>query len=248
VLPAVDVAGGQAVRLARGEAGSAAAHGDPRELALAWQAEGAEWIHLVDLDAAFGRGSNADLLATLVGELDVNVQLSGGIADEASLGRALATGCARVNLGATALDHPAWCARMIDTHGERIAVSLDVRIEGSGNAMHYRLAPRGGPGDGGDLWEALGWLGSAGCARYVVTDVSRDGTLDGPNLGLYRAVARATPAALIGSGGVATIDDLVALAEARRTGVNLEGVIVGKALATGRLTLGEALAAALPEP
>src|SRR5881227_2495828 len=177
LLPAVDVADGQAVRLVQGEAGSETSYGDPVEAALAWQAAGAEWIHLVDLDAAFGRGSNRELLAELVGKLDVQVEMSGGIRDDESLAAALGTGCARVNLGTAALENPEWCAKVLAENGDKVAVGMDVRITGG----EYRLAARGWTKDGGDLWETLARLDRDGCSRYVVTDVSKDGTLQGPN-------------------------------------------------------------------
>jgi 1-(5-phosphoribosyl)-5-[(5-phosphoribosylamino)methylideneamino] imidazole-4-carboxamide isomerase/N-(5'phosphoribosyl)anthranilate isomerase len=240
LLPAVDVASGQAVRLVQGEAGTETGYGEPREAALAWQRDGAEWIHLVDLDAAFGRGSNAELLADVVGELDVRVELSGGIRDDASLERALGTGCARVNLGTAALEDPRWCARAIAEYGDRVAVGLDVRITEDGD---HRLAARGWTTDGGDLWEVLERLDRDGCARYVVTDVSKDGTLRGPNIELLKRVAATTPAPVIASGGVSEVADLVTLAEAAAEGANIEGSIVGKALYAGRFTLPEALAA-----
>jgi phosphoribosyl isomerase A len=244
LLPAVDVADGRAVRLVQGEAGTETTYGDPRATALAWQAAGAEWIHLVDLDAAFGRGSNSELLAAVIEELDVKVELSGGIGADASLDKALATGCARVNLSTAALDDPAWCARAIAAHGDRVAVSLDVRVvEGPGGSTQHRLAARGGTADGGDLWDTLARLDRDGCARYVVTDVSRDGMLRGPNVQLYRAVTRATTAPVIASGGISSIEDLVVLAEAAAAGANLEGSIVGKALYAGRFTLPDALEA-----
>ena len=237
LLPAVDVSGGSAVRLVRGEAGTETVFGDPLEAALAWQRDGAEWIHLVDLDAAFGRGSNAELLARVVRELDIAVELSGGIRDDASLAAALATGCARVNLGTGALEHPRWCARAIAEHGERVAVGLDVRIDEG----EHRLVARGWTEERGDLWQVLDRLDGDGCPRYVVTDVSRDGTLHGPNLGLLREVCARTKAAVIASGGVSSVADLVALAELAPDGV--EGSIVGKALYVGAFTLPEALAA-----
>jgi phosphoribosylanthranilate isomerase len=237
LLPAVDVANGQAVRLVQGAAGTETGYGDPVAAALAWQAAGAEWIHLVDLDAAFGRGSNAELLADVVGQLDVKVELSGGIRDDESLTRALATGCARVNLGTAALENPEWCARAIGEHGDRVAIGLDVRITDQG----HRLAARGWTTDGGDLWEVLARLDADGCARYVVTDVSKDGTLRGPNLDLLRDVCKVTDAPVIASGGVSEIADLVALAGLASDGV--EGAIVGKALYAGRFTLPDALAA-----
>jgi phosphoribosylanthranilate isomerase len=233
LLPAVDVAAGQAVRLVQGEAGSETSYGDPWAAALAWQTQGAEWIHLVDLDAAFGRGSNRELLAEVVGRLDVQVELSGGIRDDESLAAALATGCTRVNLGTAALEDPVWCAAAIAEHGERIAVGLDVR--------GTTLAARGWTQDGGELYDVLARLDSEGCARYVVTDVTRDGTLTGPNLDLLREVCRATDRPVVASGGVAGLEDLHSLAELVPDGV--EGVIVGKALYAGAFTLAEALAA-----
>ena len=242
LLPAVDVADGQAVQTVQGEAGSETTYGTPRDAALAWQAGGAEWIHLVDLDAAFGHGSNAELLAAVIGELDVRVELSGGIRDDASLDRALSTGCARVILGTATLEDPAWCTRVIAAHGERIAVGLDVRVvQDPDGSVQHRLAARGWTRDGGDLWETLARLDRDGCARYVVTDVSKDGMLRGPNVDLYRAVTRATSAPVIASGGISTLADLVVLAEAAAPGANLEGAIIGTALYAGRFTLAEAL-------
>lgn len=231
LLPAVDVAGGRAVRLVQGEAGSETSYGDPLEAALAWQAAGAEWIHLVDLDAAFGRGSNRELLDAVVGALDVAVELSGGIRDDASLTAAMVTGCARVNLGTAALEDPEWTRTAIDRYGERVAVGLDVR--------GTTLAARGWTREGGDLWETLARLDADGCARYVVTDVTKDGTLRGPNVDLLRAVCARTDRPVVASGGIATLDDLVALRALVPDGV--EGAIVGKALYTQAFTLGEAL-------
>jgi 1-(5-phosphoribosyl)-5-[(5-phosphoribosylamino)methylideneamino] imidazole-4-carboxamide isomerase/N-(5'phosphoribosyl)anthranilate isomerase len=238
LLPAVDVADGKAVRLVQGAAGTETDYGDPLEAALAWQTSGAEWVHLVDLDAAFGRGGNRELLAGVVGRLDVRVELSGGIRDDDSLAAALSTGCARVNLGTAALEDPTWCAKAIAEHGEKVAVGLDVRI---GEDGRHRLAARGWTRDGGDLWETLERLDRDGCARYVVTDVSRDGTLTGPNYRLLAEVCAHTDAPVIASGGVSTVEDLVELAALAGTGV--EGAIVGKALYNGNFTLEEALAA-----
>ena len=237
LLPAVDVADGQAVRLVQGAAGSETTYGSPRDAAMAWQADGAEWIHLVDLDAAFGRGDNRELLAAVVGELDVKVELSGGIRDDDSLRAALATGCTRVNLGTAALENPEWCARIVSEYGDRIAIGLDAVHEDRG----WRLRGRGWVSDGGDLWEVLERLERDGCARYVVTDVSKDGTLTGPNLDLLREVASAASAPVVASGGVSTVDDLTAIAGLVDAGV--EGAIVGKALYAGRFTLRDALAA-----
>jgi phosphoribosyl isomerase A len=244
LLPAVDVAGGRAIRVARGEIASGTVHGDPLELARSLQADGAEWIHLVDLDAAFGRGSNASLLATVIDRLDVDVELAGGIVDDASLAQALGSGCARVVLGTAAQDRPDWCARVIGEHGDRIAVGLDVRVIDAGDgSLRHRLAARGGRGDNGDLWDAIARSDRAGCRRYVVTDVSTDGMLQGPNLDLYRAVAAATDTPVIASGGISSIDDLVALRDLAAHGVDIDGVILGAALAADRFTLSEARAA-----
>ncbi|HTT52788.1 MAG TPA: bifunctional 1-(5-phosphoribosyl)-5-((5-phosphoribosylamino)methylideneamino)imidazole-4-carboxamide isomerase/phosphoribosylanthranilate isomerase PriA [Streptosporangiaceae bacterium] len=231
LLPAVDVSGGQAVRLVHGAAGTETGYGDPLRAARAWQAAGAEWVHLVDLDAAFGRGSNADLLAAVVAELDIAVELSGGIRDDASLAAALATGCARVNIGTAALENPDWVQAAIAAHGDKIAVGLDVR--------GTTLAARGWTRDGGELDETLDRLDAAGCARYVVTDINRDGTLTGPNLGLLGHVCARTSRPVIASGGVSSLDDLTAIATLVDAGV--EGAIVGKALYAGAFTLQEAL-------
>jgi phosphoribosylanthranilate isomerase len=230
LLPAVDVADGRAVRLVQGEAGTETSYGDPRDAAFAWQRDGAEWIHLVDLDAAFGRGSNRELIADVVRSVDVAVELSGGIRDDGSLDAALATGAARVNIGTAALEAPDWVRRAIDRVGDRIAVGLDVR--------GTTLAARGWTRDGGELFDVLARLDADGCARYVVTDVRRDGTLTGPNIGLLRSVTAATSRPVVASGGVSSLADLAAIAAVP----GVEGAIVGKALYAGAFTLPEALA------
>ncbi len=234
LLPAVDVAGGQAVRLMRGEAGTETTYGDPLAAAMEWQRAGAEWIHLVDVDAAFGRGENRALLNRVVRSVDVKVELSGGLRDDETLAAALATGAARVNIGTAALEHPLWCARVVADHGDRVAIALDVRGR--------TLAARGWTREGGDLYETIARLDAQGCARYVVTDVTRDGMLTGPNLDLLRSVCLATDRPVIASGGVAALDHLRALAGLVPSG--LEGVIVGKALYAGAFTLEAALAVA----
>jgi phosphoribosylanthranilate isomerase len=241
LLPAVDVEGGQAVRLVQGEAGTATGYGDPLAAALAWQQAGAEWVHLVDLDAAFGRGDNRELLAGVVERLEVKVELSGGIRDDESLRAALATGCTRVNLGTAAMEQPAWVAKVIAEHGDRVAVGLDARLEDGS----WRLRGRGWTSDGGELFEALERLDREGCARYVITDVNKDGMLLGPNLGLYRSVCAATDRPVVASGGVSSLADLKALQALVPLGV--EGVIVGKALYSGAFTLEQALEAVSDE-
>lgn len=231
LLPAVDVKDGRAVRLVQGELAQESIYGAPLEVALEFQTAGAEWLHLVDLDAAFGRGENSEILAEVVGKLDIKVELSGGIRDDASLKRALATGCHRINLGTAALENPEWTARIISEHGDRIAVGLDVR--------GHTLAARGWTQEGGDLFETLARLDRDGCARYVLTDVAKDGTLMGPNLELLKSVCAATKKPVIASGGIATLSDIKALAELQ--GIGVEGAIVGKALYAGAFTLQEAL-------
>lgn len=233
LLPAVDVSDGQAVRLVQGRAGTETTYGAPLAAALDFQRAGAQWIHLVDLDAAFGRGSNAEIIAEVVGALDIAVELSGGIRDDASLQAALATGCTRVNIGTAALENPEWCAAAIAEYGDRVAVGLDVR--------GHTLAARGWTRDGGELFEVLARLNTEGCARYVVTDVTKDGTLRGPNLELLRSVCAETDAPVVASGGVSSLADLQALAGLADIGV--EGAIVGKALYAGAFTMEQALAA-----
>lgn len=234
LLPAVDVKDGKAVRLVQGELTRETSYGQPLEAALDFQNAGAEWLHLVDLDAAFGRGSNHEILAEVVRRLDIKVELSGGIRDDHSLERALATGCARINLGTAALENPEWTSRVIAKHGEKIAVGLDVR--------GHTLAARGWTKEGGNLFETIVRLDRDGCARYVVTDVAKDGTMQGPNIGLLQEVAAATNAPIIASGGVSTIDDIHALRAL--TGLGIEGTIIGKALYAGAFSLQQALAAA----
>lgn len=238
LLPAVDVADGQAVRLVQGKAGSETTYGSPLDAARSWVDQGASWIHLVDLDAAFGRGDNAALIAQVVRDVrgDVRVELSGGIRDDASLSRALATGCTRVNLGTAALEDPDWTERAITEHGDQIAVGLDVR--------GTTLSARGWTQDGGDLWETLGRLDAAGCGRYVVTDVTKDGTMHGPNFHLLRQVCEATDRPIVASGGIARLEDLHKLAEMVPHGI--EGAIVGRALYDGAFTLAEAITAVEP--
>ena len=234
LLPAVDVRGGKAVRLVKGELSAETQYGEPIDAAKAFEKSGAEWIHLVDLDAAFGTGTNHDLLRDVVAKLDLKVELSGGIRDEETLARALGTGCARINLGTAALENPEWTATVIARYGDLIAVGLDVRGR--------TLSARGWTKDGGDLFETLARLDSEGCARYVVTDVNKDGTLQGPNFDLLESVCAMTKAPVIASGGISSLEDLRALRE--RTSMGIEGAIVGKALYSGAFTLEEALVVA----
>jgi len=231
LLPAVDVKDGRAVRLVQGELSAETAYGNPLEVALEFQAAGAEWLHLVDLDAAFGRGENSALLAEVVGKLDIKVELSGGIRDDESLRRALATGCTRINLGTAALENPEWTAKVISEFGDRIAVGLDVR--------GHVLAARGWTKEGGDLFETIERLERDGCARYVVTDVTKDGTLQGPNVQLLQEVCSVTKMPVVASGGISSLADIESLMALNAMGV--EGAIVGKALYAGAFTLQEAL-------
>ena len=234
LLPAVDVKNGQAVRLVQGELGSESNYGAPLDAALDFQRAGAEWIHLVDLDAAFGIGSNSELLSEVIGKLDIAVELSGGIRDDESLRRALATGCKRVNLGTAALENPDWTSKVIAEFGDRIAVGLDVRGR--------TLAARGWTKEGGDLFETIERLDRDGCARYVVTDVTKDGTLKGPNIELLRSVCEVTDAPIVASGGISSLADIQSLKDL--VAIGIEGAIMGKALYAGAFSLEEALKAA----
>jgi len=238
LLPAVDVKDGRAVRLVQGELSAETAYGNPLEVALEFQAAGAEWLHLVDLDAAFGRGENSALLAEVVGKLDIKVELSGGIRDDESLRRALATGCTRINLGTAALENPEWTAKIIQEYGDRIAVGLDVR--------GHVLAARGWTKEGGDLFETIERLERDGCARYVVTDVTKDGTLQGPNVQLLQEVCAVTKKPVVASGGISSLADIESLMALNAIGV--EGAIVGKALYAGAFTVQEALELTSDEP
>ncbi|GAA1670907.1 bifunctional 1-(5-phosphoribosyl)-5-((5-phosphoribosylamino)methylideneamino)imidazole-4-carboxamide isomerase/phosphoribosylanthranilate isomerase PriA [Microbacterium lacus] len=232
LLPAVDVADGKAVRLTQGEAGTETNYGDPVDAALEWAKQGAEWIHLVDLDAAFGRGSNTAVIRKVIKQVrGVQVEVSGGIRDDRSLEAALESGASRINLGTAALENPEWAADVIGRYGDLIAVGLDVR--------GTTLAARGWTQEGGDLWTVLDRLEAAGCSRYVVTDVTKDGTLQGPNIELLRELTARTPKPVIASGGVSSLDDIAALRDLVPLGV--EGAIVGKALYAGAFTLAEAL-------
>lgn len=237
LLPAVDVVDGQAVRLDKGEAGTEKSYGSPLEAALQWQEQGATWLHFVDLDAAFGRGSNHEVMAEITKKLDINVELTGGIRDDASLERALATGAKRVNIGTAALENPEWIGKVLAQYGDQIAVDIAVKeIDGE-----WRTRGNGWISDGGDLWEVLERLDSQGCKRFVVTDVSKDGTLAGPNIELLRDVSAATDAAVTASGGISTLEDVIEVAKYQDEGI--DSVIIGKALYEGRFTLTEALAA-----
>lgn len=234
LLPAVDVQGGQAVQLVQGVAGTEKVFGDPLEAAHRWQREGAQWIHLVDLDAAFGRGSNYDVISQVVSSLDISVELSGGIRNDETLERALGTGCTRVNVGTAALERPEWCASILTRYGSQIAIGLDIK--------GTQLAARGWTHTGGDAFETIQRMNDAGCTRYVVTDVTSDGMLTGPNFDLLKAVCAQTDAHVVASGGISTVDDIRQLADLVATGV--EGAIIGTALYVGNFTLAEALEAA----
>ena len=238
LLPALDVSGG---RVVRGEAS------DPVAAALEVQRAGVEWLHLVDLDAAYGRGANVDVLDAVIGALDIQVELAGGIHSEAALDWALDTGSERIVLAADALIDRAWCSRVVAEHGSRIAVSLDVRIESGANGQRsHVIAPRGAgeelSTDRRDMWQTIEWLESLNCAQYIVTDVTRDGAMTGPNVELCHLIDAQTSASVIASGGVSSLADLVAVQAA-----GLDGCIVGSAFWTGALDMSDALAAVRTE-
>jgi phosphoribosyl isomerase A len=232
ILPAIDVKGGVAIRLTKGELDNQIKYGDPLEVADEFIKSGVKWIHLVDLDAAFGLGSNFKILDSIIKSVDINIQLSGGIKDDESLNRALTTNCSRINLGTAALENPEWVESVIKKHGDKIAVALDV----DGKV----LSPRGGTKSGGDLFQMITRLDKAGCARYVLTDVNRDGALSGPNLELLKEVTSFTKTPIVASGGVSSLSDVKSLMQLTNQGV--EAVIIGKGLYTGAFTLAQVLA------
>jgi phosphoribosylformimino-5-aminoimidazole carboxamide ribotide isomerase/phosphoribosylanthranilate isomerase len=237
ILPAIDVKEGVAIRLVQGELDKQSKYGDPIEIATQFVASGASWIHLVDLDAAFGLGNNFEVLASVIKSVDIKIELSGGIRDDESLNRALSTGCTRINLGTAALEQPEWTESVIKKHGDKIAVGLDVRGR--------QLSARGWTKSGGDLFEAITRLDKVGCARYVLTDITRDGTLTGPNLELLKEVTSFTKTPIVASGGISSLSDVKALTQLTHDGV--EGVIIGKALYAGAFTLAQVLATAKGE-
>ncbi len=237
ILPAIDVKEGSAIRLVQGELDKQSKYGDPLEIAAEFVAAGASWIHLVDLDAAFGLGNNFEVLASVIKSVDIKIELSGGIRDDESLERALSTGCSRINLGTAALEQEEWTESVIKKHGDKIAVGLDVRGR--------ELSARGWTKSGGDLFEAITRLDKAGCARYVLTDITRDGTLTGPNLELLKEVTSFTKTPIVASGGISSLTDVKALTQLTNQGV--EGVIIGKALYAGAFTLAQVLAIAKGE-
>ncbi|MFD7169398.1 HisA/HisF-related TIM barrel protein [Streptomyces violascens] len=236
LLPSLHLTDGALAHLVQGEEVPVTDGLGPAEVALSWQEQGAQWIHVLDLDAARGRGCNYPMVKELAGRLDIHVELSGGIHDDASLAAALATGAARVNLGSLALQDPGWCAKAIAAHGERIAAGLPAWVTPAGP----RLARDGRPQDAGDLWEMIEWLDRAGCARFIVTDIAAEGTMGGPNLELLRQVCARTTAPVLASGGVSSLDDLRRLTELAPLGV--EGCVLGRALFAGRFTFAGALA------
>ena len=237
ILPAIDVKEGSAIRLVQGELDKQSKYGDPLEIATQFVASGASWIHLVDLDAAFGLGNNFEVLASVIKSVDIKIELSGGIRDDESLNRALSTGCTRINLGTAALEQPEWTESVIKKHGDKIAVGLDVRGR--------QLSARGWTKSGGDLFEAITRLDKVGCARYVLTDITRDGTLTGPNLELLKEVTSFTKTPIVASGGISSLRDVKTLTQLTNDGV--EGVIIGKALYAGAFTLAQVLAIAKGE-
>ncbi len=237
ILPAIDVKEGSAIRLVQGELDKQSKYGNPLEIAAEFVAAGASWIHLVDLDAAFGLGNNFEVLASVIKSVDIKIELSGGIRDDESLERALSTGCSRINLGTAALEQEEWTESVIKKHGDKIAVGLDVRGR--------ELSARGWTKSGGDLFEAITRLDKAGCARYVLTDITRDGTLTGPNLELLKEVTSFTKTPIVASGGISSLTDVKALTQLTNQGV--EGVIIGKALYAGAFTLAQVLAIAKGE-
>ena len=234
VYPAVDIRDGNAVRLERGRADAETVYdADPVAVAVRFAEQGAEWLHVVDLDAAFhGTPRNRHLIADIVEATGIPVQASGGIRTMADLDASIEYGASRVVIGTMALEEPAFVAAAVAAHGEKVAVGLD--------ADGTTLKARGWTEESGDLFDALRRFTLMGVTRFVFTDIARDGMLGGPNVARLTEVADATTAHVTASGGVSSLDDLRALATAHE---RVDAAIVGKALYAGRLSLPDALAA-----
>ena len=229
VLPAIDVKSGKSVRLSKGDLKQSSSEVDPLEVALEFQQIGAKWIHLVDLDLAFGMGYNTELLSKIVGSVNMKVQVSGGIKDEESFNRALSTGCQRINISCAAIEDFDWLESKLQRNEIEISIALDIDAD--------QVKPRGSNKVAGQLWPTLEKLDAAGCNRYSITDINRDGNLKGPNLELLSSIAQRTNKPLIASGGIASVADLVSLQQIS----SVDSAIVGKALYTGAMELSDAL-------
>ena len=230
IIPAIDIKGGRAVRLNQGRASQVTDYGDPVERAYEFERTGARWLHVVDLDAAFGDGSNRAIVESIVANVDISVEVSGGIRDSDAVARALETGAHRITLGTAAVEDPLWAAKMIEKYGHRIVIGLDVRDR--------VVATHGWTKSAGALADLIKRFDDAGCQMYMVTDISKDGTLTGPNIELLRESAALTSGSIIASGGVASLDDIASLRELVPAGV--EAVIIGKAFYEGYFTVSEA--------
>ena len=231
VIPAIDIKGARAVRLKQGKKDHVTDYGDPVERAYEFQRAGAEWLHVVDLDAAFGEGSNWKIVESIVKQIDIKVEVSGGIRDDRSLDRALSSGSHRVTIGTAAMENPAWISEKFEDLAEKIIVALDIR--------DGRVATRGWTEETVPYREAIKRLDGVGCLRYMVTDISKDGTLTGPNLSLLEDVASNTESSVIASGGVALLEDIASLRHLVALGI--EGAVIGKALYEGVFTVAEAI-------
>jgi phosphoribosylformimino-5-aminoimidazole carboxamide ribotide isomerase len=239
LYPAIDLRGGRCVRLYQGDYGRETVYGDdPVAQARAFAAAGAPWVHVVDLDAArTGEPVNRDVVAAIAAAVDVPVQAGGGVRDDAAADALLGAGVRRVVVGTAALDDPGWVRRLAARHPGRVAVGLDARGRD--------VAVRGWvEGSGHDLVDVARRFDDAGVAALVVTEIGRDGTLEGPDLGQLAAVLDATGLDVVASGGVGTLDDLRALAALDVGARRLAGAIVGRALYEGAFPLSEAVAVA----
>ena len=230
IIPAIDIKAGRAVRLHQGKASQVTDYGDPVERAYEFERTGARWLHVVDLDAAFGEGDNRGIVESIVANVDISVEVSGGLRDSDAVARALDSGAHRVTLGTAAVEDPGWAAKMIERYGSRIVIGLDVR--------DGLVATHGWTKSAGAMVDLIRRFDDAGCEMYMVTDISKDGTLTGPNLDLLRESAELTSGSIIASGGVASLDDVALLRELVPTG--FEAVIIGKAFYEGYFTVAEA--------
>jgi len=234
LFPAIDIRGGRAVRLMQGDYERETVYdADPVDAAMRWADEGAQFLHVVDLDGAkAGEPRNLDAVDRIASAVGCPIQIGGGLRDARAVSRLLDAGAARVVIGTAALKNPEFLAAMLEAHGDRVVVSVD--------ALHGRVALEGWTEAGNaEPVEVVRELTGRGVARFLCTAIQFDGTMEGPALGELERIARATDASVLASGGVGELAHLETLA--RDAPPNVEGAIVGRALYEGRFKVADAI-------